>query len=193
MDDFPGAGFRQVLRLDLPLEGGASVAHRRAQARSEEPEMRTLLAEAFTLHDVTKLRRAVAEQAERCGLSGPRLEDFVLAVHESVVNAVEHGGGHGFLKLWTVNGVIHAETTDQGSGIPDARVNGCRPSDVSYSGRGIYLIRRLCDTADFRTGPHGTAVRLTMRLPRGRGHGRRRRMRRIRVSAGGPAPGGFIA
>ncbi|WP_188189291.1 ATP-binding protein [Nonomuraea sp. SYSU D8015] len=156
--------------------------------------MRTLLTQPFTLHDVTKLRRAVAEHAEKCGLSGPRLDDFVLAVHESVVNAVEHAGGYGYLKLWTVNGVIRSETTDQGTGIPDAYVDGhSRPSDFSYHGRGIYLIRRLCDMADFHTGPLGTTVRLTMRLPREPDLGTRRHMRRIRVSAGGHPPGRFTA
>jgi anti-sigma regulatory factor (Ser/Thr protein kinase) len=156
--------------------------------------MRTLLTQPFTLHDVTKLRRAVAEQAESCGLSGPRLDDFVLAVHESVVNAVEHAGGHGYLKLWTVNGVIRSETTDHGSGIPDDYVAARhRPSELGYTGRGIYLIRRLCDTADFHTSPLGTTVRLTMRLPRGPELCTRQRMKRIRVSAGGHPPGRFTA
>ncbi|WP_170223213.1 ATP-binding protein [Nonomuraea turkmeniaca] len=156
--------------------------------------MRTLLILPFTLHDVTKLRRAVAELAEKCGLHGPRLDDFVLAVHESVVNAVEHAGGHGYFKLWTVNGVIRSETTDRGSGIPDDYVDGhSRPSDLGYTGRGIYLIRRLTDTADFHTGPLGTTVRLTMRLPRGPDFSTRQQMRRIRVSAGGHPPGGFTA
>ncbi|SEG98332.1 Anti-sigma regulatory factor (Ser/Thr protein kinase) [Nonomuraea solani] len=153
--------------------------------------MRTFLTQPFALDDVTKLRRAVAEAAEHCGLHGPRLDDFVLAVHESVVNAVEHAGGHGHFRLWTVDGIIRSETTDEGSGIPPAYVNGAsRPSDQSYTGRGIYLIRRLCDAADFRTGPGGTTVRLTMRLPRGHDHGVPRAMRRIRVSSSGGHPFG---
>ncbi|MEW9549913.1 ATP-binding protein [Nonomuraea sp. NPDC050783] len=156
--------------------------------------MRTLMAQPFTLHDLTKLRRTVAEQAERCGLRGPRLDDFVLAVHESVVNAVEHAGGHGHLRLWTVDGVIRSETTDRGTGIPDGYVDGeHRPSDQSYTGRGIYLIRRLCDRVDFRTGPLGTSVRITMRLPRGTGPATRGHMRRIRVAADGHPPGHFNA
>ncbi|MGW0802264.1 ATP-binding protein [Nonomuraea sp. NPDC002799] len=156
--------------------------------------MRTLMIQPFALHDVTKLRRAVAEEAERCGLSGPRLDDFVLAVHESVVNAVEHAGGHGHFKLWTVDGVIRSETTDRGTGIPDGYVNGRRrPSDLSYTGRGIYLIRRLCDAADFHTGPAGTTVMLTMRLPRGPDRGLHAVMKRIRVTTGGHSPGRFTA
>ncbi|NJP96238.1 ATP-binding protein [Nonomuraea sp. FMUSA5-5] len=153
--------------------------------------MRTLIAQSFSLEDVSKLRHVVAEHAESCGLHGPRLDDFVLAVHESVVNAVEHAGGYGRFRLYTVDGVICSETRDRGAGIPEPYVNGGkRPSDSSYTGRGIYLIRRLCDAADFRTGPGGTTVLLTMRLPRRPGPDARGRMRRIRVTAPGGRPFG---
>ncbi|MEU4508547.1 ATP-binding protein [Nonomuraea wenchangensis] len=155
--------------------------------------MRTLLTQPFTLQDVTRLRRTVAEKAAHCGLSGSRLDDFVLAVHESVVNAVEHAGGYGHFKLWTVDGVIRSETTDRGEGIPDGYVAGDhRPSDMSYDGRGIYLIRRLCDMVDFSTGPLGTTVRITMRLPKAAGHGRGH-MRRVRVAGQAHPPGRFTA
>jgi anti-sigma regulatory factor (Ser/Thr protein kinase) len=141
--------------------------------------MRTLLTQPFTLDDVPALRQSVARCAERSGLSGSRLADFVLAVHESVVNAVEHAGGHGHLRLWTVDGFICAETTDRGTGIPARYVDGHRlPADFAATGRGIFLIRELCDAADFRTGPCGTTVRLTMRLrPQVRGA-----MERIRIT-----------
>ncbi|MGN9843056.1 ATP-binding protein [Nonomuraea sp. H19] len=152
--------------------------------------MRILLTQSFILEDITKLRRAVAEQAENCGLSGARLADFVLAVHECVVNAVEHAGGCGHLRLWTVNGVIASETTDHGPGIPEAVVEDLhRPSDLTSGGRGIFLIRRLCDTAEFRTGPVGTTVRCTMRLPRSCDPTGNGTMRRIRVSVGKRSPG----
>ncbi|MEQ4715704.1 ATP-binding protein [Nonomuraea sp. B19D2] len=156
--------------------------------------MRTLMAQPFTLHDVTRLRRAVAELARSCGLSGPRLHDFVLAVHESVVNVVEHAGGHGYFKLWTVNGVIRSETTDRGSGIPGGYVDAdLKPVDLAQEGRGIYLIRRLCDMADFDTGPGGTTVLLTMRLPRTPHRATHRPMKRIRVTAGHHPFGRFTA
>ena len=153
--------------------------------------MGLLLTEPFSLHDVTKLRRAVAEQAVGCGLSGARLADFVLAVHESVVNVVEHAGGHGRLTLWRVDGVIRAVTADHGEGIPEPYLKGAvRPADHDRNGRGIYLIRRLCDGADFRSGPDGTRVRLTMRLPRTSSG---RAMKRIRVDAGGRPSDDFRA
>ncbi|SDM40993.1 ATP-binding protein [Nonomuraea jiangxiensis] len=148
--------------------------------------MRTLMTQTFTFHDITTMRRTVAQHAAACGLSGSRLDDFVLAVHESVVNVVEHAGGYGHFRLWTVDGVIRSETRDRGAGIPDGYVNGHhRPSDQGASGRGIYLIRRLCDSVDFRTGAGGTTVRLTMRLPRKCAGDGRLTMRRVRVTAGG--------
>ncbi|MBT2234572.1 ATP-binding protein [Nonomuraea sp. NEAU-A123] len=129
--------------------------------------MRTLLAQSFTLDEVTALRGSVAERAADCGLSGARLEDYILAVHESVINAVEHGGGRGYFTLWTSDRMLRSETSDQGPGIPDEYVDEWRrPSDVAYAGRGIYLIRTLCDGASFHSGSMGTTVQLTMWLPR---------------------------
>lgn len=147
--------------------------------------MRTLLAQSFTLDEVTALRGFVAEQAAGCGLSGARLEDYVLAVHESIINAVEHGGGRGHFTLWTGDRMLRSETSDQGPGIPGAYVEECRrPSDSASAGRGIYLIRTLCDGASFETGPAGTTVQLTMWLPQlVHRTPRRAPMRRIRVTA----------
>ncbi|MEV4218942.1 ATP-binding protein [Nonomuraea sp. NPDC049725] len=148
--------------------------------------MRTLMTQPFTRREVTRIRQAVARHASGAGLAGPRLEDFVLAVHESVINVVTHAGGHGTLKLWTADGVLRAETADRGSGIPHDYVeNRQRPPDTSAGGRGIFLIKRLCDDADFHTGPDGTVVELAMRLPR-RPCASRPRMRRIRVATGCP-------
>ncbi|MEV6154146.1 ATP-binding protein [Nonomuraea sp. NPDC052129] len=148
--------------------------------------MRTLLAQSFTLDEVTGLRQSVAERAAGCGLSGARLEDYILAVHESIINAVEHGGGRGHFTLWTGDRMLRSETIDEGSGIPDEYVDEHRrPPDIAPTGRGIYLIRTLCDGASFHTGPKGTTVRLTMWLPR-LAHVALQRapIRRIRVAAG---------
>ncbi|WP_219463679.1 ATP-binding protein [Nonomuraea rhizosphaerae] len=136
---------------------------------------------------MTALRRTVFEQAAACGLTGARLEDYVLAVHESVINAVEHGGGRGHFTLWTIDRMLRSETTDHGPGIPGGYVDGLRlPADSSFTGRGIYLIRRLCDNACFLTGTTGTTVQLTMWLPQpAHLSPTRAPMRRVRVTAGG--------
>ncbi|MGN9787413.1 ATP-binding protein [Nonomuraea sp. ZG12] len=147
--------------------------------------MSTLLTEPFTIQEITPLRHDVARHASASGLAGARLEDFVLAVHEGIVNAVEHGGGHGHLKMWSADGLLRVEIVDHGPGIPPGYLNGHgQPSDTAFTGRGIYLIRRFCDGVDLRTGPAGTTVQITMRLPR---HAPRHAspMKRVRVAANG--------
>ncbi len=147
--------------------------------------MSTLLTEPFTVQEITPLRHAVAQHASISGLAGARLEDFVLAVHESIVNAVEHGGGRGHLRMWRADGLLRVETVDHGPGIPNGYLNGHRrPPDTAFTGRGIFLIRRLCDGVDLRTGPAGTTVQITMRLPRHRA-GHSSPMKRVRVAAKG--------
>lgn len=58
-----------------------------------------LLDIAFGWADFTRLRRMVASQCAAVGLSGSRLDDFVLAIHEISANAIMHAGGGGRLIL----------------------------------------------------------------------------------------------
>ncbi|MDF2712442.1 MAG: ATP-binding protein, partial [Nonomuraea muscovyensis] len=64
---------------------------------------RALVAD-FARGRITVLRRAVTTYAAGMGLTGRRLEDFVLAVNEITTNAVLHGGGRGRLRLWARDG-----------------------------------------------------------------------------------------
>ena len=58
-----------------------------------------LLDIAFGWTDFTRLRRLVAGRCAAAGLSGSRLDDFVLAVHEISANAIVHAGTGGRLTL----------------------------------------------------------------------------------------------
>ena len=49
--------------------------------------------------DFARLRRQVAAQCPDAGLTGTRLDDFVLAVHEIAANAIVHAGAGGGLIL----------------------------------------------------------------------------------------------
>ena len=53
----------------------------------------------FGLADFARLRRQVAAQCADAGLTGTRLDDFVLAVHEIAANAIVHAGAGGRLIL----------------------------------------------------------------------------------------------
>ncbi|PRX43378.1 anti-sigma regulatory factor (Ser/Thr protein kinase) [Nonomuraea fuscirosea] len=125
-----------------------------------------LLSMGFDGARLQATRHAVSGRARGQGLAGERLEDFLAAVNEGVVNAVQHGGGRGRLRMWRADGALLCEVRDTGPGIPDVVLDTeSLPPCAAPGGRGIWLMRRLSDEVRFSTGPGGTVVRLSMRLP----------------------------
>ncbi|MFE9658290.1 ATP-binding protein [Micromonospora sp. NPDC006431] len=100
-----------------------------------------LLSQHFTAEAVTPLRHLLAARVTAAGLSGDDGDDFVLAVHELVTNAVRHGGGSGHLDLRQVDGVLVCEVTDHGAG-SDALPVDLPPVHVP-GGRGLWLAHQL--------------------------------------------------
>ncbi|HEV7898410.1 MAG TPA: ATP-binding protein [Planosporangium sp.] len=126
-----------------------------------------LLSELFDHQLITAVRHAVARLAARSGLTGPRLDDFVLAVNEMMTNAVRHAGGSGVLTLWCQDEKLQCEVVDKGPGIPAEHLDAHPlPSPFAVSGRGLWLAHRLCDNVTIRTGRRGTTVHLIITLPR---------------------------
>jgi len=83
-----------------------------------------LLDVAFGWADFAKLRRLVSRQCADAGLTRPRLDDFVLAVHEIAANAIVHAGAGGRLILRrAANGLrcVVADTTAESMG-PDSTI-----------------------------------------------------------------------
>ena len=58
-----------------------------------------LLDTVFGWSDLGQLRRLVTARCAAAGLSGPQVEDFVLAIHEIAANAIMHAGAGGRLIL----------------------------------------------------------------------------------------------
>ncbi|MEW9548594.1 ATP-binding protein [Nonomuraea sp. NPDC050783] len=120
---------------------------------------RQVLGVAFGRGRITFLRRTVTEHAAYEGLSGRRLEDFVLAVNEITTNAVVHGGGHGRLRLWSQAGRLWCEVADEGPGLPPGWMGDLRPpAGFAGGGRGLWLTWMLCDHITIVSGPRGTIV-----------------------------------
>jgi serine/threonine-protein kinase RsbW len=101
-----------------------------------------LISEAFDRSRITELRHAVAARAQEAGMTGARLDDFVVAVNELLTNAVRH-------------------VTDHGTGL-EALIPH-RPPPDQPGGWGLWLVRELTDTCEIKTGPDGTAVRISSR------------------------------
>ncbi|WP_433220425.1 ATP-binding protein [Microtetraspora malaysiensis] len=120
----------------------------------------TLLSLEFDRSTITMVRHMVTDSARNAGLTGMALEDYVLAVHEAVTNAVRYGNAPRGIAMWREPGVLRCEVTDSGPGIPDRSLHRKRLSRFDFGGRGIWLMHRLSDV-NIRTGPEGTRVLLS--------------------------------
>ncbi|OLF15140.1 ATP-binding protein [Actinophytocola xanthii] len=110
---------------------------------------------------LTSLRHALAEWAERSGLSREDREALVLASYEAMANSVEHayaGQLQGVLDLRAVRdpqlGRVVVTVTDYGQWKQPPRNPGTR-------GRGLPLIRGLTPTAEITTSEQGTTVAMS--------------------------------
>jgi anti-sigma regulatory factor (Ser/Thr protein kinase) len=119
----------------------------------------------FTRTSLRAVRRFVALGAERARLGRGRREDLVLAVDELATNSVTYGGGRGELSLWCEAGEVRCEVRDRGH-ITDPLVGRRRPAPEQLTGRGLWVVGRLCDEVEIRSSPGRTVVRVHMRLNR---------------------------
>ncbi|HLM88382.1 MAG TPA: ATP-binding protein [Streptosporangiaceae bacterium] len=137
-----------------------------------------LLDVVFGWTDFTRLRRLVAGQCAAAGLTGSRLDDFVLAVHEIAANAIVHAGagaGGRLILQRAANGLRclvadHAlqgaeDPAAPGCWVPRARDGSerCEPADAD-TGRGLWLAARLTDELSITSGPESTIVSLYIRF-----------------------------
>jgi len=119
------------------------------------------LDQAFDSDSLYALRAAVAAHGSQAGLSDGRTRDLVLAVHELAANAVRHGAGQGRLRLWAASDAVRCEVTDAGvPGEADAARWQAEP------GHGLWLVRRIADSASVRSGASGTVAAVTFRRAR---------------------------
>ena len=133
----------------------------------------------FGWADFAKLRRLVARHCAAAGLTGSRLDDFVLAVHEISANAIVHAGAGGRLILRRAASGLRCLITGTMPMAPPARQPGpdecvrevppCDQADPAEpigadSGRGLWLAATLADELSITSGPDSTIVSLYMRL-----------------------------
>lgn len=106
----------------------------------------------------------IAACAQQSGLSGGRLDDFVVAVNELLTNAVRHGGGAGRVTLWVEAGSLVCEVSDHGTGLGAVDPSRSRrPAADQPGGWGLWLAGELTDAMVLKSGPDGTTVRISAR------------------------------
>lgn len=114
---------------------------------------------SFDLSGLGAVRSLVAERAGLAQLSGDRVSDLVLAVHEVATNTAKHAHTSGLLRVWQADGRVICEV-DGGGEIADPLAGRQAPEATALSGRGLWLANQLCDLVETRTGGSGTRTRL---------------------------------
>jgi anti-sigma regulatory factor (Ser/Thr protein kinase) len=113
--------------------------------------------------EIASVRQFITTRARRAGLSPDRVKDLVLAVSELAANTLAHTEGAGTLLVWATNDDIICQVHDGGR-LSDEDAGGSRPApDEPGGGRGLWVVRQLCDRVDICTGKTGTTIRTYMR------------------------------
>ncbi len=124
----------------------------------------TLARESFTGRHLKRLRQLVLSASRSAGLTMQRSYHLVLAVNEAATNVIRHAGGSGQLEVLRDDQQrLIAVISDHGPGLPPGATS-TRPDLDAAGGRGLWLIREVCDRVEFETDPTGTRVRLEMDL-----------------------------
>jgi anti-sigma regulatory factor (Ser/Thr protein kinase) len=89
---------------------------------------------------------------------------MVVVSHELATNAVRHGGGRGRLRLWTTDGRLWCEVSDNGPGFQDPGSKGTTlPDPDTPGGRGLWIARKMSNLT-ITTSTAGTTI--TAAIPR---------------------------
>ena len=123
-----------------------------------------LLAVAFDFDSLVHVRHAIERTCAAVGLVDQTLYWFVVAINEITTNAVRHGGGRGWLRLWRDDKRLRCRISDRGPGIPPDQDGGVRPSPYTLGGRGLWLARQGCETVILDSGPQGAVVTLVQSI-----------------------------
>ena len=130
------------------------------------------------------LRADVHASASRIGFPDHRVEDMVLAVHELVANAVQHGAGAGRLRIWDLAGTLHCQVDDGALAFDDPAdpadpaAPAADPEDVeaaattspaarsvatawSIPGHGLWVVCQVADDLRVMSSPQGTSAAVT--------------------------------
>ncbi|MBX6383652.1 MAG: ATP-binding protein [Microbispora sp.] len=114
--------------------------------------------------DLAALRENIQRYAAQAGLTGPRLDDLVIAANEAAINVLEHGGGTGTLTISCADGVLVIDVADRAGVLRPGAVPSERPSGRGDRGFGLWLMGELCDSVTIDRVPGQSTIRLSMRV-----------------------------
>jgi len=171
----------------MPAVPGAALPARLPR----HPARRLPLEQAFGPQCLYVLRAAVQAYAAATGMPGARAEDVKLAVHELAANAIQHGTGHGRLRMWQQNGSLHCQVDDDGPRGPAAQDPAGPGGNAAarwprVRPHGLWLVYSLADQVTITSGTARTRAIAVFTVPAGHGvDGKASRGRSGRADAGG--------
>ena len=115
--------------------------------------------------DVADTCAYVEAESRRAGLAEWQVQQLLAAVGEVAHNAFVHGSAPVFVTAWGAHESFVCQIEDDGTGIVDLAA-GYMPPTNGNGGWGLWLARQMTDSLEVGRGPNGSAVRLTMQLPR---------------------------
>lgn len=128
-----------------------------------------LLEQFFDWDSLYALRAAVGAHASQAGLPQERADDLVVAVHELAANALRHGAGHGWARMWLEPHALRCEVAEDGSA-PAAPGPADPPSSQEAApwpirhGHGLWLVQEVADQVSLRQGPAGGTATISFLL-----------------------------
>ncbi|MBB6351501.1 anti-sigma regulatory factor (Ser/Thr protein kinase) [Nonomuraea muscovyensis] len=121
----------------------------------------------FTAPELKALRHAVGDYARAAGMDRDLISSLVLGVSEIAANSVEHGAGHGTIRMWVNGRELVCEIADPGGALDDPLPGYLPPEPEASRGYGLWISRQLCDHVELRADRGTLRVRLHMRLNAG--------------------------
>jgi anti-sigma regulatory factor (Ser/Thr protein kinase) len=160
-------------RRSHPFLAGDGTAEAHASAEFQpidlaEPYTRPLPASpgdaasiAFQRGGLGSLRAFVTAQAQQAGLDQRSVSALVAAINELATNSLQHGGGQGELRIWTDDGWLLCEVSDQGH---LTKPLAGRLPPAPDAGAGLWLANQLTDLLQIHSTADGTVVRVHQKL-----------------------------
>ncbi len=117
---------------------------------------------------IQHVEKKCEELAGLAGFSEDERDTFAIAATEMVANAIYHGNKSNprktvHIRFYLSPGRLSVHITDQGQGFdPTAVPDPLLPENLlKDNGRGIFIVRSMMDSVEYRFDPGGTTVILT--------------------------------
>ncbi|MCW3845199.1 ATP-binding protein [Micromonospora yasonensis] len=112
----------------------------------------------FDEGSLSGMRATLTAHLAALGAAPTRIEQLLIVAGELATNAIRHGGGVGWLRLWRDHNSLHLQVTDHGPGMADTTAGAAPPDRTALGGRGMWICRQLVPDLGITTGPDGTTI-----------------------------------